>query len=123
MRILVIDDEAEVREITKELLRFLGHEVITAECGEAGIKLVQSGLPDLVITDLNMPRMNGIQVIESTRLASKTVPIILYSGNSENWQEQGLRAGANATLSKPYTINEMRSAIKIAMESRFAAVV
>ncbi|MCC6545619.1 response regulator [Candidatus Sumerlaeota bacterium] len=80
-RILVIDDEQDVIEIVRALLSTKGHEVITAAGGEEGLALAESERPDLIITDLMMPRVSGLEVIKQLKKNARlrTTPIVVIS--------------------------------------------
>ena len=83
-----------------------GHKVIEARHGATGLKLVKSAPPDLVITDVMMPTMDGLEFIERLRSDPETaaIPILVVSGNSE------LAAAANTRLGKPFLARELLSA-------------
>jgi DNA-binding NtrC family response regulator len=114
-RILLIDDDAAVRGPTARLLELMGHEVLTAENGEAGLRLWRERGADLVITDVCMPGMNGLDVIVELRAFAPDLALLAMSGG---WDSQRLdllgtagQAGAVRTLPKPFTIQELRSAV------------
>jgi CheY-like chemotaxis protein len=102
-RILIVDDEPDIRFMMRLILEGAGHSVTEARHGLAGLKSVKSGHPDLVTTDVMMPTMDGLELIERLRSDPKTaaIPILVVSGNSE------LATAANARLPKPFTRREL----------------
>ena len=85
-RILIIDDDAQIREMLSLALEMNGYQVYTASDGQDGIRQMYDNRPDLVITDLNMPGMNGYQFSKTARLMSD-VPIIMMSGSEEQLEK------------------------------------
>jgi two-component system sensor histidine kinase and response regulator WspE len=102
-RILVVDDSITVREVERQLLSSCGYEVETAVDGIEGWNVVRDGRFDLVVTDIDMPRMNGIDLVHrmkaEPRLQSIPVVIVSYKDRQED-RRQGLDAGANFYLTK-----------------------
>ncbi len=113
--ILVIDDDASVREVVSEMLRLEGHDVAIAENGREGIPMLARGQFDLVITDLIMPEKEGIETISEIRRTDKTIPIIAISGGGRlgpgDYLETARYIGADATLAKPFARQELLSTI------------
>ncbi len=102
-RILIVDDEPDVRFMMRVILEGAGYQVTEARHGVAGLKSVKASQPDLVTTDVMMPTMDGLEFIERLRSDPKTatIPILVVSGNSE------LATAANARLRKPFTRREL----------------
>jgi DNA-binding NtrC family response regulator len=115
-RILLIDDDEAVRAPTARLLQLMGHEVLTAEHGEAGLRIWHEQGADLVITDVCMPGMNGLEVIVQLRAFAPDLPLLAMSGGLESKQLDLLgtaaQAGAIRALEKPFTVQELRSAVE-----------
>ena len=105
-RILIVDDEPDIRYMMRVILESAGHTVTEARHGTAGLASVKSALPDLVITDVMMPGMNGLDFIERLRSDpnSSAIPILVVSANSE------LPTAANARVGKPFLAHELLSA-------------
>jgi CheY-like chemotaxis protein len=114
-RILLIDDDEAVRTPTARLLELMGHEVLTAEHGEAGLEVWRERGADLVITDVCMPGMTGLEVIIQLRAFAPNLPVLAMSGGLESQRLDLLgtaaQAGAIRALEKPFTVAELRSAI------------
>lgn len=108
-RVMIVDDSATVRKFVSFSLKMKGYDVIVAEDGiDALEKMPQTGV-DLIITDLNMPNMDGYTLIKNIRDIDgfKTIPIIILSSESgEDDIERGKALGANSYLVKPF--NAMR---------------
>lgn len=79
-RLLVVDDEISIREVTSAMLAELGYEVLTAEDGQQALELLPLFRPDLVITDLRMPRLSGFELLEIMRERFPGLPVIAVSG-------------------------------------------
>jgi CheY-like chemotaxis protein len=103
--ILLIDDDKILRVMTTELLRAGGHAVDTANDGNAGLELYKSGQYDLVITDIMMPEMNGLQLIEQLSYTTPRPRVIAFSGGSQLSQSSFLPLakdlGVERILAKP----------------------
>lgn len=102
-RILVVDDSMTVRQLQRRILTNQGYEVVLAVDGMDGWNTIQSERFDLVITDVDMPRLNGIDLIRKMKASRHTadIPVMIVSyKNDENHRQQGLEAGASYYLSK-----------------------
>ncbi|HEX5043935.1 MAG TPA: response regulator [Candidatus Polarisedimenticolaceae bacterium] len=107
-RILVIDDEAEIVEIVKDVLSAEGHEVATALNGSAGLATARGATFDVVFTDLGMPDMTGWEVAERVRQLSPESAVVLVTGWGATLdQEEVRRHGVEAVLNKPFEIDEL----------------
>jgi CheY-like chemotaxis protein len=113
--VLVIDDTSTVRELVRRMLVAIGHSVIDAENGDVGLVLFQQRRPDLVITDLIMPEMEGIELIQRIRRLSPDSKIIAMSGSATASRKLYLGAaqklGADGVLSKPFQSAELYEVI------------
>ena len=112
MRILVVDDDPPSVKMTAFLLREEGYEVITADNGRAALELVQSQSPDLVIMDVMMPHIDGLEVTRRIR-QTMDVPIIILSAKGETTDKvTGLEVGADDYLAKPFEPSELLARVK-----------
>lgn len=113
--ILVIDDEESLRSLLRRALARAGHDSIEAPDGKAGLKLAKETRFDLVITDIIMPEMEGIDFILHLHRISPGTPIIAMSGGGrirpEGYLKTALLAGARRALTKPFTINELLAVV------------
>jgi len=102
-RLLVVDDSVTTRSLEKSILEAAGYEVVTAADGEAGWKLLQEQDVDLVITDIEMPRMDGFELTEAIRRSKRSheLPVILISARcSDRDKARGIEVGADAYIVK-----------------------
>jgi DNA-binding response OmpR family regulator len=100
--ILLIDDEALVRQGLSLTLTEAGHSVECAADGEAGMRKLEARLPDIVITDIVMPDQEGIETIIAIRKANPNLPIIAISGGSADFLHAASALGATRILRKPF---------------------
>jgi CheY-like chemotaxis protein len=115
-QILVIDDDAMLQRVLKEILLFLGHEVRQAFDGKEGVRLCRESPPDLVLTDILMPEQDGLQTIRELRRLCPEVKIIAMSGGSLVWPgidslSFASRFGARHVLHKPFAHHELQAAL------------
>jgi len=117
----VIDDEAAVRKVIVRMLTSAGHEVNAAPDGFEGLRVWRELGADLVITDVHMPEMNGVQVIRELRAAAPALPVIAMSGSGNSGDLALLRAaellGVVGVLGKPFSWDELMAAIAAAFPS------
>jgi len=122
-KILVIDDEADFRQVIIKFLSKQGFTVTAAGGGEAGIKLASETLPDLVVCDLNMPGMDGYAVLAALRGDPRLaeIPVVLLTGQSQPSQVRlGMNLGADDYLTKPVNLDDLLSAVKVRLSRRQA---
>lgn len=116
--ILVIDDSAAMRAILSDMLSAAGYDVKEASDGHLGLKTVQESKFDLIITDLTMPVMDGIQFLrEAKKLPMcKFVPIVVLTSEEDAKKlEEAKQAGAATWLSKPFKENQLRAMLKLVL--------
>src|SRR2546423_9746371 len=113
-RVLVIEDTPEVLSFVREAIRFKGWQPLTATDGEQGLRLAINQHPDLILCDVQMPMMDGYQVLQKLReaKASSNIPFIFITAEGEKPRmRQGMDLGADDYLVKPFTLDELLSAI------------
>lgn len=103
-QILVVDDQAEARDLMTFLLKRSSYEVLVADNGYQGIIIAAAENPDLIVADINMPFIDGIEMIKILRAEHKdrSVPIIAVTAFGTEAKEQAIRAGADYVLEKPF---------------------
>jgi len=122
-KILVIDDEQYLREMVRMALRHKGFDVIEAENGAAGIDSARKELPDLILCDVNMDKMNGYLTLSSLREqpATASIPFILMTGRADNaGMRHGMELGADDYLAKPFTLEELHAAVEARLKKAHA---
>jgi len=115
-RILVVDDEPEIRRFLRASLRAQQHEIIEAETGSAALSAVRNEHPDLVILDLGLPDIDGVEVTQKLRAWSQVPIIILSVRDRETDKIKALDAGADDYLSKPFGVGELAARIRVVMK-------
>ena len=108
-KILVVDDEYPIVNLLDSMLSAQGYEVLSAYDGKQGLELYMQQKPDLVITDIVMPDMEGIELIRKLKKIDKEVAIIVISGNplGEQFLKTASLLGARSTLQKPFSSSEL----------------
>jgi two-component system response regulator MprA len=115
-RILITDDDAQIRTLLKRLLEIRGHVVIVAADGCEGLQRIRDGALDLVVLDLVMPCMDGLETIKAMRAEDISVPVIVMSGgarsNGTNLLPAALELGALRAIGKPFSNKDFVSAVE-----------
>lgn len=120
LKILAIDDSRTIREMLRRALSAAGFDVHLADDGQAGIEVLEQIMPDIVITDINMPRLDGFGVLERIRANAKfkTLPVlILTTESAQDLKTRARNIGATGWIVKPFDDGKLVSAIR-----RIAAV-
>jgi DNA-binding response OmpR family regulator len=117
VKVLIIEDRREnIVFIANNILKPMGYDVITARDGQTGLNKAETDSPDLIITDLKLPRMNGLEVIEKLADNGIFIPtIVMTFHGTEATAVKALRLGARDYLIKPFTIEEMEEALDRAL--------
>lgn len=113
-KILIIDDENEILEMLRDYLGERDHCITTAPNGEEGIKSLESDLPDIVICDIKMPRVDGFEFLRTLRSQKKWVPVIIISGLGDSSNIfKSYQLEADYYLPKPIDLPGLLKAIDI----------
>jgi two-component system, NtrC family, nitrogen regulation response regulator NtrX len=116
-KILVIDDERAIRNTLKEVLEYENHEVDVAEDGPAGLGLFEAGSYDIVLCDIKMPKMDGIEVLQKIAEINSDIPVVMISGHGNiDTAVDAIKKGAFDFLEKPVDLNRVLITIKNALE-------
>jgi len=113
--ILVVDDEPQITRVLRTSLGAQGYEIRVANDGETALEIVKDFVPDLVITDLAMPRMNGIELCRQLRKISQVPIIVLSVRGEERSKVEALDSGADDYVTKPFGSGELLARIRAAL--------
>ena len=119
--ILVVDDEQQITRVLKTTLASHGYSIRTARDGDDALQVMKEFAPDLLITDLRMPNMDGLALCRYVRAKSEMPIIVLSVRGEERTKVEALDAGADDYVTKPFSINELLARIRAALR-RAAAV-
>jgi DNA-binding response OmpR family regulator len=115
-KILIAEDEPDIRELVAFMLRFAGYEVVTASNGEEAVQGATREIPDLILMDVRMPRMTGYEACRIMK-ASPTlqdIPVVFLSAKGQESEIQsGLEAGAEEYLLKPFSPDELTNRVRM----------
>lgn len=112
--ILVVEDERDIRELITFTLTFAGHKIIQASNGEEAVQLARETRPDLILTDVRMPKMTGYEVCKTLRSVpefAKTPIVILSAKGQDEEVEQGRDAGATDYIMKPFAPDKLQQRV------------
>ena len=109
-RVVVADDDPDIVDILKFNLETAGYDVLTASDGEAARDLILDAVPDLVVLDIMMPKMDGLEALAALKAdeATKEIPVVMLTAKtSDNDQWAGWEAGADYYITKPFDLDEL----------------
>lgn len=114
-RILIVDDEPDIRRFLRASLKLYQYEILEAATGMEAIQMVDDHRPDLIILDLGLPDLDGVEVTRQVRQTSRIPIIILSVRNSENEKIEALDAGAEDYLTKPFGMGELLARVRVVL--------
>ena len=120
-QILVVDDETDIRDLIEYNLTQNGYKVLTADNGSTALELAQSRAPDLIVLDVMMPGLSGIEVAKQLRTQTQTnaIPILMLTAKTEEVHElEGLDSGADDYMSKPFSMQVLIARINALLRRR-----
>ena len=112
--ILVAEDERDIRELIAFTLSFAGHQITQATNGEEAVSLAQATLPDLILTDVRMPKMTGYEACKQIKAhqATRHIPVVILSAKGQDEEiEQGREAGADEYILKPFAPDKLQQRV------------
>ena len=115
-RILIAEDEPDIRELVAFTLRFAGHEVTTAANGEEAVQRASQIVPDIILMDVRMPRMTGYDACRLMKADPilKDIPVVFLSAKGQDSEIQtGLAAGAEEYLLKPFAPDQLTERVRV----------
>jgi DNA-binding response OmpR family regulator len=120
-KVLIVEDESSVRELLSEILKINGFTVLTAEDGKKGLDEAKKNVPNIIVLDVNMPKMDGFQVLEYLKKDRKTrdIPVIMLTTRaSQDDIAQGMQLYADKYIPKPFDSNYLVTEIKKTLDVR-----
>ena len=120
-KILIVDDEAQITRVLRTALSTQGYSLQIAANGVQGMEAVHSWKPDLVITDLAMPEMGGVDLCREIRAVSQVPIIVLSVRNQDLMKVEALDAGADDYVTKPFSIQELQARVRAQLRRNHAA--
>ncbi|HOS84947.1 MAG TPA: response regulator [Bacteroidales bacterium] len=109
MKVLIVEDDAVSRELLRVIIQKEGYEFRTADDGMAGFEIFNEFIPDIVVTDIRMPRLDGIELLKKIRMVARDVIVIIVTAHgNENIALEALHLGANNYLKKPINLEELK---------------
>src|SRR5262245_59914983 len=121
-RILIIEDEPAMVAGLRDNFEYEGYEVISADDGVAGLERVFADDPDLVVLDVMMPRMSGLEVCKQVKASRPSVPIIMLTARGQEIDKVvGLELGADDYVTKPFSIRELMARVKAVLRRSSSA--
>ncbi len=118
-KILVVEDDVDILETTTELLELKGYTVVAAKNGQIGLESAKNERPDLIISDVTMPKMNGFELLNALRANAKTamIPFVFLTAKAQKGDKLlGASSGADRYLTKPFTMVDLLRNIKEILE-------
>jgi len=113
--ILIVDDEPQITRVLKTTLSSQGYAIRTASDGDEALQVMKEWMPDLLITDLRMPHMNGLELCRHVRAKSPLPIIVLSVKGEEKIKVDALDAGADDYVTKPFSVNELLARVRAAL--------
>jgi two-component system KDP operon response regulator KdpE len=120
-KILIVDDEPQITRVLRTALSTQGYSLRIAANGVEGMEAVHAWKPDLVVTDVSMPEMNGIELCREIRAVSEVPIIVLSVRNQEATKIEALDAGADDYVTKPFSIQELQARVRAQLRRSLAA--
>ena len=120
-RVLVVDDTESVRSLFRKLLSSDGHDVVSAADGAAALEAVQRHRPDVVLLDVDMPTMDGLEVCRRLKAdpSTRLTPVVMVTGQTDlNDRLRGIEAGADDFIVKPFNRNTLMTKVARVMNQR-----
>ena len=115
--VLVVDDQKQIRSLLRALLEPIGHNVSEACNGHEALSQYHNARPDLVLTDMQMPDMDGVEMIEHLQRLDPRLKIVVMSGSPCGIQEGIRLVGAQRVIHKPFSLDQLRQTVQTVLQS------
>jgi DNA-binding response OmpR family regulator len=114
LKLLIVEDTLDTRELLHFFFTRAGYTVSTAIDGQEGLYMAKSEMPNLIITDVSMPNMDGIELVQAIRSDEEIahLPILIFTAANSTTDEELAEAGANGIFHKPFDIDELRKVVE-----------
>ena len=115
MKILVVDDEKTIRRLAQYNLELAGHQVLLAETAEEGVSMAKDEQPDLILQDIMLPGMSGMEALEILKhdSATRTIPVVMLTAKGQRTDiEEAIQAGATGYITKPFDPTRFTKLVK-----------
>jgi DNA-binding response OmpR family regulator len=118
-KLLIVEDNKDTREILRHYFKNADFQVLTAEDGSEGLKKAKAEHPDLIVTDLNMPNLSGVEMIKQLHADSETsaIPVLVFTAMSSGMARDGMKAGAWRTFFKPFEFDALVDEVNELLQS------
>lgn len=108
----MVDDQESMRTLLKDMLEVIGYEVTVADGGDEALRLMHTSQFDLVLTDLNMPSMDGTALLRAIKAINAEMPVVIITGyGTFHTEKRVMREGANGYISKPCTLAKIENTL------------
>ena len=119
---LIVDDSSVIRKVARRILEGLDFQIQEAEDGEQALDVCRRGLPEAILLDWNMPKMNGLEFLKQFRLKNTKTPVIMVTTEAEKPRVvEAIRAGVNDYVVKPFTPDSLLKHVRAAYDKMRAA--
>jgi DNA-binding response OmpR family regulator len=120
-RILIVDDEEDICNTLSDFLTDCGYEVLQATSGEEAIRLVKAARPHLILLDIRMPEMNGLEILRRVRALDQEVGVIMITAFTDiTIAQESLKAGASDFVTKPIDLEYLETSIRVKIGAMMA---
>lgn len=120
-RILIVDDEEQICEMLNDFLVDQGYETFSATTGEEALRLVKEARPHLMLLDIRMPEMGGIEILRKVRAIDHEVGIIMITGYHDiEIAQQALKLGASDFVTKPIDLTYLETSVRVKLQAMLA---
>lgn len=111
-RILVVDDQDSMRVLLRDMIEVIGYDVVLAEGGEQALSILEGSRFDLVLSDLNMPGMDGTALLRAAKAKYPEVPVVIITGyGTFHTEKRVMKEGADGYISKPCTLSKIEKTL------------